>query len=121
MQTADIATFVDLYAFLQQYPADTILAWLGDPWVGKDKQESLLRLFAGLRLIAKLHDYIPCHGNFNLNTVSKIHSLRDVFYSADNTPINVKDKGDASDLTAIHNTATMQPWLDFTSTPSHRY
>jgi hypothetical protein len=103
MQTTDIATFVDLYVFLQQHPHTNILEWLTDHWVGKDKQESLLRLFAGLRLIVKLHEYTPCGGNFNLHTIRKARILRELFYSATNVPTCLKDKGDSSDLTAIHN------------------
>ena len=49
-------TFKDLYEFLQIYENDNILCWLNEPWQGKDKQESLLRLFASLGLIEKLLD-----------------------------------------------------------------
>ena len=50
-------TFKDLYEFLQSYEETHIITWLEKPWVGKDKQESLLRLFAGLGLIDKLKSY----------------------------------------------------------------
>ena len=60
-----IETFKDLYEFLQDYEEYNIITWLENPWVGKEKQESLLRLFAGLGLIDKLKFYDVCKGNFN--------------------------------------------------------
>ena len=59
-------TFKELYEFLQNYDEDNILVWLETPWESKDKQESLLRLFAGLGLIEKLNAFIVCKGNLNL-------------------------------------------------------
>jgi hypothetical protein len=93
-------TFKDLYQFLQKYNEDNIISWLKIPWQGKDKQESLLRLFAGLGLIDKLEKYNVCNGNFNLQTIKKNESLKDVFYKENNL-IYLKDKGDSSDLTCI--------------------
>ena len=93
-------TFKDLYNFLQDYKDDNIIKWLNDPWQGKDKQESLLRLFSGLGLIEKLNKFNVCKGNFNLKTISKHQSLHDIFYDQ-NKFIQLKDKGDASDLTCI--------------------
>ena len=58
-------TFKELYEFLQSYDEPHIIQWLNERWIGKDKQESLLRLFAGLGLIEKLNKYIVCKGNFN--------------------------------------------------------
>jgi hypothetical protein len=96
-----IDTFKTLYEFLQNYENSNITTWLQDPWVGKDKQESLLRLFAPLGLIDKLNNYTVCKGNFNLKTISKINRLKDVFYDEKNVEIKLKDKGDSSDLTCI--------------------
>lgn len=94
-------TFKDLYDFLKQYNEDNIIIWLEEYWVGKDKQESLLRLFAGLGLIDKLKPYNMCKGNFNKKTITKNISIKDVFYNENNNLINLKDKGDSSDLTCI--------------------
>ena len=93
-------TFTDLYEFLQNYDGDDIIEWLNHRWDGKDKQESLLRLFAGLGLIDKLKAYDICKGNFNMKTITKHTSIKDIFYDG-NTLINLKDKSDASDLTGI--------------------
>mgnify|MGYP001216587194 CR=1 FL=1 len=41
-------TFIDLFNFLKEYNGISIVPWLQDAWTGKDKQESLLRLFYGL-------------------------------------------------------------------------
>ena len=64
-------TFKDLYVFLQLYSKNNIIEWLKDPWTGKDKQESLLRLFAGLGFIKKLNSYHICNGNYNEKTLTK--------------------------------------------------
>jgi hypothetical protein len=94
-------TFKDLYHFLQSYQENNIITWLQEPWTSKDKQESLLRLFAGLGLIDKLKLYDICKGNFNIKTITKNTTINDIFYNKDNTPIILKDKGDSSDLTGI--------------------
>ena len=94
-------TFKDLYEFLQKCNEVNIIKWLEQPWVGKDKQESLLRLFAGLGLLDKLKIYDICKGNYNKKTIIKHTSIKDVFYNEKNDPINLKDKGDSSDLTGI--------------------
>jgi len=94
-------TFIDLYEFLQSFPEDNILNWLKVPWVGKDKQESLLRLFAGLGLLPKLNQYHICKGNYNQKTITKHNTKKDIFYNEKNNRINLKDKGDKSDLTML--------------------
>ena len=94
-----ITTFIDLYKFLQAYEETDILEWLSIKWDGKDKQESLLRLFAGLGLVRKIKHYDICKGNFNLKTITKHESMRDVFYDDQNKPLKLKDKGCSSDLT----------------------
>ena len=71
-QTYNMDTFKDLYEFLQLYEENNIITWLKEPWVGKDKQESLLRLFAGLGLIDKIKSYDICKGNYNEKTIIKI-------------------------------------------------
>ena len=95
-------TFKDLYEFLQKHPNDALHTWLETPWVGKDKQESLLRLFANLGLIGKLSEFKMCKGNFNLKTIQQQESIKDAFYDDKNNQINLKDKGDSSDLTGMH-------------------
>jgi hypothetical protein len=72
-------TFKELYNFLKKF-GDDIEDWLNEPWKGKDKQESLLRLFSSLQLISKLNGYHICKGNFNLRTIKKIKSKKDIFY-----------------------------------------
>jgi hypothetical protein len=98
----DITTFKDLYEFLQTYPKDALRDWLEIAWVGKDKQESLLRLFANLGLIGKISNFIMCKGNFNLKTIQQQETKKDAFYDDKHNQINLKDKGDSSDLTGMH-------------------
>tara|TARA_Y100000389_G_scaffold143289_1_gene141510 strand:- start:430 stop:909 length:480 start_codon:yes stop_codon:yes gene_type:complete len=97
----NINTFQDLYEFIQLYEENNILTWLEKAWIGKDKQESLLRLFAGLGLIDKLKPYNICKGNYNEKTITKNSTIKDVFYNEKDNLINLKDKGDSSDLTGI--------------------
>jgi len=94
-----ISTFIDLYKYLQT--CQDFPKWLNDPWKGKDKQESVLRLFAVLNLITKIHPYKVCHGNFNLQSIKKIICYRELFYDNKNNPIYLKNNGDSSDLTCI--------------------
>lgn len=96
-------TFVDLFEFLQNYEEKSIISWLDEPWKGKDKQESLLRLLAGLGLISSLSRFKIQKGNFNLGTITSHGSLKDVFYDEKNKQIKLKDHGDYSDLTGIYN------------------
>ena len=100
-QTYNMDTFKDLYEFIQLHEEDNIIPWLKDPWVGKDKQESLLRLFAGLGVIDKIKSYDICKGNYNKKTITKNTTIKDVFYNQEDNLINLKDKGDSSDLTGI--------------------
>jgi hypothetical protein len=98
------ATFIDLYKLLQSYEENDIISWLKEKqWRGKDKQESLLRLFAGLQLIDKLKSYDICKGNYNMKTITKISTIKDIFYNEKGEPIILKDKGEKSDLTGICN------------------
>jgi hypothetical protein len=97
----NMETFKELYEFIQKCEEVNIIKWLEQPWVGKDKQESLLRLFAGLRLIDKLKLYDICKGNYNKKTIIKHTNIKDVFYNQEDNLINLKDKGDSSDLTGI--------------------
>ena len=93
-------TFIDLYTTLQKNKDNDIKKWLSKSWKGIDKQESLLRLFAGLGLFSELAKFRVCNGNFNKGTIKGIISIRDIFYE-NNKPKNLKDKGDKSDLTLI--------------------
>lgn len=95
-------SYKELFLFLQSSSDPHILDWLADKkWKGKDKQEVLLRLFARLGVISKLDQFHMCCGNFNLNTIKKQASLRDVFLTHKNKEICLNDKGDSSDLTGI--------------------
>ena len=103
LTSTDISTYVDLYTFLQSFETNDIKEWLSVNWKGKDKQESLFRLFASLQCIQKINTFDICKGNFNLQTIQKIVCCKEIFYnSLTNKSIYLKDKGDSSDLTGIH-------------------
>ena len=102
LTSTDISTYVDLYTFLQSFETNDIKEWLNVNWKGKDKQESLFRLFASLQCIQKINTFDICKGNFNLQTIQKIVCCKEIFYnSLTNKLIYLKDKGDSSDLTGI--------------------
>jgi hypothetical protein len=100
----NITTFVDLYNFLKEYDNKTIMDWLNNRWEGKDKQESLLRLFAGLGLIEKLNKYSVCGRNFNLGEIVKHRTYNDIFFDEKKRAIRLNDSGNASDLTCVSKT-----------------
>lgn len=88
-------TYKDLYSFVSNYKEATIFNWLKDPWQGKDKQESLFRLFAYLNLIEDFREFTVCDGNFNKGTITPNKDKRILFEDS------LTRKGDASDLTLI--------------------
>ena len=93
-------TFIDLYAYLQGISGKkkSIIPWLKKTWMGKDKQESLLRLFAVLGLIEHLQSYQIYKGNFNNGTSRPIENMSDGYYDEKGEAIKLKDNGDKSDL-----------------------
>lgn len=95
METPAMTTFADLYCFLQTFD-DDIKEFLQQNWVGKEKQESLFRLFAYLKLIDEFKGYNICTGNFNKGTIAPCTSITDFLSQG------LKDKGDKSDLTLIN-------------------
>ncbi len=96
-------TFKDLYEYLRSHDIDR--EWLSDNWEGKDKQESLLRIFTRLGLMSCMNEYQSCIGNFNLMSITKQETYHDVFHTKKGNLIKLKDSGDSSDLTCvdIHN------------------
>ena len=87
-------TFVDLYNYL--ISIDDIETFLkSEQWIGKDKLESIFRLFAYLNLIEPLNNYYICDGNYTEKTISKNNNIKKLFEKS------LKDKGDKSDLTLI--------------------
>ena len=89
-----MGSFIDLQEF-KSYEK-SIITWLKNK-NGKDKQESLLRLFAGIGIIEKLESYYICNGNFNQKTITKMNTKKDIFYNQEGDPIKLKDKGNSSE------------------------
>jgi len=99
----DIKTFNKLFKFLQAccvYFDFDFIEWLKNKWDSKNKQESVLRLFAALGCIEKLYKFSICKGNFNNGTITPYKNCREIFYKSEDK-IYLNDKGDASDLTGI--------------------
>ena len=89
-------TFIDLYNHLITLDEPDFRLFLtSDQWIGKDKLESVFRLFAYLNLIEHFNDYKICDGNYTNNTITKNNNLKKLFEK------QLKDKGDKSDLTLI--------------------
>ena len=82
MSDTNIRTYIDLYNFLRDYSNtnDNIYDWLNINWLGKDKQESLLRLFGFMGLIKKLDNFYLAKGNFNLATIYPIKNMKDILF-----------------------------------------
>lgn len=100
----EMRTFIDLYEYLRAGPVANatsgaepidIEGFLKEDWKGKDKQESLFRLFAFLGLFQEFAGFIICEGNFNLGDIRPSESLRSLMER------NLKDSGDSSDLTLM--------------------
>jgi hypothetical protein len=95
---------VQLYDATRRHPGNSIAGWTYDPsspWFGKEKQESLLRLFAYLKCIPAIEKYTVCVGNFNKGSVAPAPDLRALFYRPDGAAVELNDSGDVSDLTGI--------------------
>ena len=89
-------TFIDLYNYLITInETDFDLFLKTDQWQGKDKLESVYRLFSYLRLFDCFNDYFICDGNYTNNTITSNSNLKKLFEKS------LKDKGDKSDLTLI--------------------
>jgi len=93
----DMKNFSQLYDVVMNIKEDTIIPFLNEKWIGKDKQESLFRLFAYLNVIKEFDNYSLCDGNFNEGTLTK-NTVRSILFDK-----NLKDKGDKSDLSLISN------------------
>jgi hypothetical protein len=91
-------TFIELHGYLQATKKKSIIPWLKKSWMGKDKQESLLRLFSVLGLIPEFQTYKICKGNFNKGTSRPIDNMSDCYYDDKGEAIKLKDSGDKSDL-----------------------
>jgi hypothetical protein len=90
-------TFIDLYNYLISINDIEFITFLNsDQWIGKDKLESVFRLFSYLNLIEPLNNYKICDGNYTNNTITKNNNIKKLFEKS------LKDKGDKSDLTLIN-------------------
>jgi hypothetical protein len=104
MESQEIKDYKSLFDYLKVSQFSNIKQWLEHPWKGKDKQESLLRLFSYLGLVSKLKNFDICTGNFNEQSLKIMYHVNEIFYDSKNQLIALKDKGDSSDLTAFHAT-----------------
>ena len=89
-------TFIDLYNHLKTLNNNEFELFLKkEQWIGKDKLESVFRLFSYLNLIEPFYDYKISDGNYTNNTISDNNDIKKLFEKS------LKDKGDKSDLTLI--------------------
>jgi hypothetical protein len=89
-------TFIDLYNHLITLDETNFRLFLtSDKWSGKDKLESVFRLFAYLNLFEQFNDYKICDGNYTINTITENNNITKLFEK------ELNDKGDKSDLTLI--------------------
>lgn len=92
---SNIKTFEDLYNFLITSNL-TFDNFIKDNWEGKEKQESLFRLFCYLNIPKNFPNYCIAVGNYDKQTITKCKVVSKLMKN------NLKDKGDKSDLTFIH-------------------
>ena len=91
----NMKTFKELYLYLQLLKDSSIFPFLSENWKGKEKQESLFRLFSLLNLFPQFKKYSFCEGNFNNKTIKVVESFSSYL---NNT---LKDSGDSSDATFL--------------------
>jgi|SaaInlStandDraft_1057018.scaffolds.fasta_scaffold00735_19 hypothetical protein len=93
----NIKTFRDLYHYLQESKDESIFPFLKEEknWNGKEKQESLFRLFSLLKLFPQFKNYYFCEGNFHTKT---IHKLKNVSLYLNGCLNDIGDKSDATFL-----------------------
>lgn len=93
----NIKTYIDLYQYLQNSTYTDINDFLKIKWTGKDKQESIFRLFSYLKLFDEFNvlKLQLTEGNFNKSTI-KVNENLNILTK------NVKDNGDESDLTLMN-------------------
>ena len=87
-------SFTDLFEYLKNYNL-SLNSFLSEKWEGKDKQESVFRLFAYMGLIPDFTNYSICDGNFNNGSIRPNTNKKILFQSS------LKDKGDKSDLSLM--------------------
>ena len=87
-------SFTDLFEYLKNYNL-SLNSFLSEKWEGKDKQESVFRLFAYMGLIPDFTNYSICDGNFNKGSIRPNTNKKILFQSS------LKDKGDKSDLSLM--------------------
>jgi len=68
--------FKDLFNYLKTI--NNIDNFLLTNWKGKDKQESLFRLFAYLKCIPFFQSYNVCDGNLNKHTIKPLQSIQKI-------------------------------------------
>ena len=90
--------FIELFEELKKYDL-SLKTYLSEKWEGKDKQESVFRLFAYMGLIPEFTNitssYSICDGNFNKGSIRPNTNKKILFQSS------LKDKGDISDLSLM--------------------
>ena len=90
-------TFADVYEYLQkEYSYPSIKPFLQENWAGKEKQETLFRLFAYLGIIQDFKGFQVCSSSFNDNNLELSSRISTLLQK------KVNDSGDASDLTLVN-------------------
>jgi hypothetical protein len=91
-------TYYDLFDYLKTIQNEIELKKFlkTNDWRGKDKQESIFRLFSFLKLFPEFSSFDVCKGNFNKKTFKTENSLQILLNQ------KLKDVGDKSDLTFMN-------------------
>ena len=93
-------TFAELYEYLRTQTNIEDFLETKNKWIGKEKQESLLRLFTILKLVSLPYDCVMCYGNYNTGDITQTQmtdeTFRDFFKGC------VKDSGSCADIVCIN-------------------
>lgn len=85
----------EFYNLLQKQSDKSIFPLLKVEWEGKNKQETLIRMFINLYLIPQFAGYTVCDGNFNKGEIFPAN-IQDFMQKS------IKDKGDSADFVLMN-------------------
>ncbi len=95
-ESSCLKTFRGLYKFLRNNRLDDITKFIANNWQGKEKQESVFRLFSYLNLIDEFKEYYIAVGNYDKKTIEPTTDMKLLLNQS------LKDSGDKSDLSLIN-------------------
>ena len=101
-RNSELKTYIDLYTLWQNHTPKEILDSEKDEARRGWNLEASLNLLPALVSTHIFKEWSPTIGNFNLMTIEKMKSFKDLFYTKSGVPINFRGNGgNASDCTFV--------------------